>query len=297
MKGLIELKKKLTYGGGFPLVMSILALVLSIVAAAQEYIFRFAYNALFDEERDKVFVKSVIGYFTMEKDSVSVIRLYTEKAFILAIISFVVLVVLMSARKKKKLGGAEAGFMIFAGIACAIEPVMYIAHFFSNGVKDGLSDDNDGARFRCLYGLVMYALPLLICVFLIIIGLAIAIRLGHESFAVELEVHNKPEVLGEAPVMPVQDDFVPLNITPTQEHPVAPVAESFAQPVNNSFTAVAEPAPVIPEAIREQPSEPVVEQIVEPVIENKPTVTICPMCGKELALGAKFCKFCGAKIQ
>ena len=304
------MKKKLTYGGGAPLVLSVIALVLALGAAFQEYLARFIYNLMFDSDAEKIFVNNVAGFFTRTKNSVSVISLYTEKAFILVLVSLVVTLVLLGAKSKKKIVAGEAWITMITAAACAIEPIMYICYFFSSDFKDGFTADSDGVRFRCFYGFLIYALPMIICVLLFFAGLILAVRLGRETFSVEIEERIKtpaaPDLSGFA-AAPVAPAFIPdvnnsANVnnayTPAPQPVPAPVMEEAVYPQQPAAEAVIEVAnDVASPAAEETAAEAVqAEPEVDPIItEEAPKAAFCNVCGQELAYGAKFCKNCGAK--
>ncbi len=313
--------KKMTHGGGAPVVLSIIALVLGLVASFQEYIFRFIYNTAFDADSEKVFVNSVIGYFEMNRNDVRVISMFAEKAFIVTIIALIAVVIFASSGKKKTVVSGQAIMLMGVSAACLIEPAVYLINFFSSDMKDGLSSDNDGIVFRTIYSLAMYALPVLVVLLLVIAGLIILCRIAAEQNKVE--VASKPaktkNVTLDAsnPIMPgiagvaVGGSFVSdaVNEAPQMQDVVAtPEYQQAAEPVQ---PVVEENASVFGEleAVEESVEEtvsvfeqqaPVVEEVqeavVEPVIEEAvPQTVFCANCGQQLAGNAKFCNNCGAR--
>ncbi len=285
------MKKKLTRGGGTPMILALIATVLGAIASFQEYIGRFVYNLAFDGDTDKIFVSDVIGYFTMERNSVNVISLYTEKAFILTLVALTAFITFAAASKKRKLVAGQAWALIITSAACCIEPVLYMNYFFSNKLTEGFSDSNDGVRFRTFYGFLIYALPIVISVLLSVAALIVLIRLtkevgvdvGREKVPAGTSYQSRinasvPEVPAEMPRAAAPENY----------------EEILAQPaVQQMPEAVAEQMPAA-EEIAEAGAE---ETVVEAIIPDAPSVTYCASCGQQLDPAAKFCNNCGAKRQ
>lgn len=294
------MKKRFTRGGGAPLVLTVIALIISLTAAFEEYIARFIYNLAFkDNKADKVFVSSIIGFFTMERNSVSVIRVYTEKAFIIALVAFAAFLVLAASARKKKIVSGEAWMMIISAAACAIEPVIYMIHFFSNSLYKNFSDSNDGVRFRSFYGFLIYALPLIAAFLLVLAGFILLIRLAREK-AVEIS-SEEPAAAGDDNNDTAADDTYAAAFMP-QTEPVMPEAAIPPQSDEPAFAAADEPkaepeipqaAPAAEEAAAEEPAEE--ETQPEPLITHEPEKVFCASCGNQLDPAAKFCNNCGAK--
>ncbi len=282
--------KKLTHGGGVPMVLSLIALILSLVASFQEYLFRFIYNIAFDADAEKVFVSNIIGYFTMTKNDVPVISMYTEKAFILAIISLAAFLIFVLSGKKKTIVGGEAIMLIASAGACLIEPVMYVINFLTGDMKSGLSADNDGERFRCFYGLLIYVLPMVISVLLIVAGLVILGRVAAEKNKVEVARKGAvaPVVAAPAFAQPMQPQMA-QNSVAMDEIAVPEVEPVIAQQAEEKFEEAAQQAQQVAETFEEKAAE------VEAVIEDAPKVVFCATCGNQLDPNAKFCNNCGTK--
>ncbi len=290
--------KKLTHGGGVPAVLSIIALVLSLIASFQEYFCRFIYNLAFDGDTDKVFVESILGYFTMDRNDVNVITLYTEKAFILAVVSLMAVLMFVLSGKKKTIVIGQAWTLAATAGVCLIEPVIYLVNFFSGDIKDGLSSDNDGVVFRTIYGLLIYALPAIVSLLLIISAIIILCRIGAEQNKVEVARKGlAPAVAGVAPVVAPAFPTNEMPVAPVFENPVIPQA---TQPENIMPEAVIPQnyAPIVEEAVREtveevapQPEAPA----IEPVIDDTPMSMFCANCGNPLDVNAKFCNNCGTR--
>lgn len=292
------MKKKFTRGGGAPLVLSLIALIVALAASFQEYLARFIYNiAPFDSDVEKVFLSNIAGYFTMERDSVSVIMMYTEKAFIMAVIAFAAFVLFASSANKKKIVAAEAWLIIAASAACLIEPVMYMSYFFSNNLQAGFSADLDGVKFRTMYGFLIYALPILVSALLILASLVVLVRLAKEE---------KVDISGAArPAEPIEPSAPVVFPTVSEQldnsvfaRPTEPTQEEMlsAQPTQDQNPTVEIPA------VDEEPEaeEPKAEEMpsVQPVIETAAESTqavFCANCGNKLDPNAKFCNNCGAK--
>ena len=296
--------KKMTHGGGVPVVLSIVALVLSLVASFQEYLLRFIYNTAFDAETEKVFVESIIGYFEMNRNGVQVISLFTEKAFILAIISLIAVVIFASSGKKKTIVSGQGIMLIGTAAACLIEPVIYLINFFGSDMKDGFSSDNDGEKFRCFYGLLIYALPALIAILLIVAGLVILCRIGAEKNKVEVaRKPGKAVAAAAAPVAAVA--AAPQEAQQMQEaayptdffQQAAPVQEEVQQKADEAESFFEDKAQETVGIFEEKAQEvqESAEQTVEPVIEEAVQQVFCPNCGQQLSANAKFCNNCGAK--
>lgn len=288
------MKKKFTRGGGAPLVLSLIALIVALAASFQEYLARFIYNiAPFDSDVEKVFLSNVAGYFTMERDSVSVITMYTEKAFIMAVIAFAAFVLFASSASKKKIVAGEAWLIIAASAACLIEPVMYMSYFFSNNLQAGFSDDLDGVKFRTMYGFLIYALPILVSALLMLASLIVLVRLAKED-AVSLSGGEtakpaEPLELSAPVVFPTVSEQLDNSVF---ARPAQPAQEEMpsVQPVEEAAAAEEIPTAEEPKA-EEMPSvQPVIEAVEESV-----QAVFCANCGNKLDPNAKFCNNCGAK--
>lgn len=292
------MKKKFTRGGGVPLVLSIIALIISLAASFQEYLARFIYNlAPFENDVDKVFVSSVTGYFTLERDSVSVINLCTEKAFILTIISFMAFLVFVSSAKKKKIVAGEAWLIITSAAACLIEPVIYMTYFFSNNLQSGFSADLDGVKFRTFYGFLIYALPILTSLLLMIAGLVILCRLARESAVTIEQAKDAAETVQEFSQMPAAP-FATVNDQLSQkfEQPAQPAVDTA--PVMEEAAVINAESPAEETAPAEEAAEAPAETVeTEAIIQTGETATFCPNCGNKLNANAKFCPNCGTKMN
>ena len=278
------MKKKFTRGGGAPLVLSIIALIFALAASFQEYLARFIYNiAPFDSDVEKVFLSNVAGYFTMERDSVSVITMYTEKAFIMAVIAFAAFLLFATSANKKKIVAGEAWLIIAASAACLIEPVMYMSYFFSNNLQAGFSDDLDGVKFRTMYGFLIYALPILVSALLMVASLIVLVRLAKEE---------KVDISGVAaqPAEQIEPSAVfakPSELAQEEMPPVQPAEETTTEE-----TPAAEEVPTAEEPKEEE--MPAVQPVIEAAAESAQAV-FCANCGNKLDPNAKFCNNCGAK--
>lgn len=291
------MKKKFTRGGGAPLVLTVIALIISLAAVFEEYIARFIYNLAFkDSKADKVFISSIIGFFTMERNSVSVIRVYTEKAFIIALVAFAAFMILVTSARKKKIVGGEAWMMIISAAACAIEPVIYMMQFFSNGLHKNFSDSNDGVRFRSFYGFLIYALPLIATFLLVLAGFILLIRLAREK-SVVISTED-PDTAGDDSNAAYDDTYAPSFMPQTEAVMPEAVMPQSDEPA--AADIVPEPEPEIPqvtpivetEAVADVPEE---ETQPEPLITHEPAKVFCANCGNQLDPAAKFCNNCGAK--
>ncbi len=290
------MKKKFTRGGGAPLVLSIIALIAALAASFQEYIARFIYNiAPFDSDVEKVFLSNVAGYFTMERDSVSVITMYTEKAFIMAVIAFAAFLLFATSANKKKIVAGEAWLIIAASAACLIEPVMYMSYFFSNNLQAGFSDDLDGVKFRTMYGFLIYALPILVSALLMLASLIVLVRLAKEE---------KVDISGAArPAEPVEPSAPVVFPTVSEQldnsvfaKPAEPAQEEMpsVQPVEETTTEETPAAEEVPTAEGPKDEMPSVQPVIEAAAESTQAV-FCANCGNKLDPNAKFCNNCGAK--
>ena len=292
------MKKKFTRGGGAPLVLSIIALIFALAASFQEYLARFIYNiAPFDSDVEKVFLSNVAGYFTMERDSVSVITMYTEKAFIMAVIAFAAFLLFATSANKKKIVAGEAWLIIAASAACLIEPVMYMSYFFSNNLQAGFSDDLDGVKFRTMYGFLIYALPILVSALLMAASLIVLVRLAKEEKVDISGVAAQPaeQIEPSAPVVfPTVSEQLdntvfakPSELAQEEMPPVQPAEETTTEE-----TPAAEEVPTAEEPKADE--EPSVQPVIEAAAESTQAV-FCANCGNKLDPNAKFCNNCGAK--
>lgn len=292
------MKKKFTRGGGAPLVLTVIALIISLIAAFEEFIARAVYNAAFDTKTDKVFLSDIIGFFTMDRNSVSVIRIYTEKAFILALVAFISFIVLAASARKKKIVSGEAWMMMITSAACAIEPVIYMTYFFSNDIYKNFSDSNDGVRFRSFYGFLIYALPLLAAFLLCLAGFILLIRLAKEKAVyindetAEITAESVTAADTETAYVPPMSDsiFRPQAeaVMPEAVLPVQTAPEAEAAP-ETSEENTSEPEEILQTVPAETAQEP------EPVITYEAEKVFCGNCGQQLDPAAKFCNNCGAK--
>lgn len=300
------MKKKLTRGGGAPLVLTLIALIISLIAAFEEYLFRFIYNLAFDKKADKIFVSDITGIFSMDRDSVSVIRVYTEKAFIMTVIALIAFIVLAASARKKKIVAGEAWMMITSAAACTIEPIIYMSYFFSNGLQENFSADNDGVRFRSFYGFLIYALPILAAALLIIAGFILLIRLAKEQaveIAVEEDTYTEPvsdTYQPEVPIAQPQAAAVMAEVVIPQQ-PLEPAVdirqaadaqENITAPVMEQITPVAEAAPTEETVVTEDlQAQPLITHEPDPAVQK----VFCANCGQQLEPSARFCNNCGTK--
>lgn len=242
-------RKKLTESGGGICFLAFLSLLVSVMGLIMEFLGTLGYNRYSDVEQNYVFASNLSDYiFTY------------EKSIITAVISLITFFVFLAYRKKKKIGADFSMMLIFSSLVCAIKPLAFLVYVFNDSeFLELFSESGDSRTFLAIMTVLIHALPLISCLFLLICGLVIALKLIREDFRAEVPVLTFEKPVVESIEKP---DYEVKNNNYPQQSDEAPT------------NAVAVSADITPEQS-----------------ERK-----CPACGAKLKPDAKFCQLCGEKI-
>lgn len=261
-------RKKLTEAGGGVCLLAFTAAFISAMGLAMEFLGALGYNRYADVAQTYVFAKDAQDYiFTYDKSIIT---------FLISITAFFIL---MAYRRKKKVGAELPAVLIISSAACAIKPVAFLLYALNNSeFVDLFRNSGDSRTFLAVMTVLVYALPLVSCLFLMICGLVLAIKLMGEEFRVEVPSLRFEEIVKD-------EDITEDLITKTEKKKTEEVIPDFEFKNSNYMP---------PEAAKEK-EEKAVEASVVMVNESKDGK--CPHCGEKLKADARFCQSCGGKIE
>lgn len=261
-------KKKLTEAGGGVCLLAFTAVLISAMGLAMEYLGSLGYNRYADVAQTYVFAANVYDYiFTYDKSIIT---------FLISITAFFIL---LSYRRKKKVGVELPSFLIISSLACSVKPVTFLVYVLNRSeFMDLFRNAGDSRTFLAVMSVLVYVLPLFACFFLFICGLVLFVKLLSETFTAEVPYmkYEKPEE--------TEDDKESVIISASENNKKEEIVPDF-EFVNSNY------APVDKKKITENTVEDVLHDTNAEKKENK-----CPHCGADLKPDAKFCQSCGGKI-
>ena len=171
-----KMKKKLTYGDGAPLALSVFAVILSAAAVFSEFIGRAVFNYFFDSKRSYILSAGKYMFFQNYGRVLTVFVLSVSFCFIL-----------LKSRKKKCVSASECSVVILASLTLGAYSFVQLCHEFKTGVFMNFSGLNDSELFISLFKYCVEAFTILPAVFLILSTLTMFARLSAETFKVNVE--------------------------------------------------------------------------------------------------------------
>lgn len=262
-------RKKLCDAGTAACIFSFVALLASAAGCALEFAGSEIYRMEFGDYNSKLFVDKCEEYFAAYENSVT--------SFVLAAAVFIICVI---NRKRKKIGAEMGALVTLVSAAAAIAPALYVYNYLEQDSTFRKMIEENGTnemQFMYVMQILMYALPLLACVFLFLCGITLWGRNATDSFLV-----NCPVMKMQPVHMP--EDYMEVKVQSKPEE----TAPSF-EFTNSNYTA---PEPSAIQSAQDISVPP--EQSAETVIPDTPR---CLKCGAVLKNGAKFCQRCGTKIE
>lgn len=263
------MKIKLTSTRGFPLVMMVIAFLISAVAAAQEFIAKEIYDNVFENpNRDYVLLENNGSFFDI----------YGFSAFMFVFTFFAM--ILYAAGAGKPSVGAKTGILtMFAGLSAMVVPVLNFAVKLDSGIFD-LTGFSDGDIFRRANLMITYLAPGLAAFLVFLAGLGLAIKAGGSKAVVFTAQTAQPVTVAQPAKAEPEIKVIPAESAVPASAPVTPVIQASDEAVIQS------PQP----EVNPQPE-------VKPASEAQTSADFCPACGTEIRPGTKFCRNCGAKIN
>lgn len=258
-------RKKLTEAGGGVCFLAFTAVIVSAMGLAMEFLGSLGYNRYDDVSQTYVFAPDIYDYiFTYDKSIVTFL------------ISLTVFFVLLAYRRKKKIGAELPTIMIISSVACAVKPVTFLVYALNNSeFVDLFNNAGDSKSFLAIMTVLIYALPLMSCLFIMICGIVITLKLIREDFKVEVPVMRFEKA---------QKDDATETVLPAVEKPVTEEIVPDFEFKNSNYMP----------SESEEPEIKAVPASAEMV--NEPKNDVCPRCGEQLKPDAKFCQSCGEKI-
>lgn len=283
VKGQDFMKKKLTNTKGFPLVMVIIAFLLSALSVLQEFIAINVYKSFFDNPTYN---------YVLTSNKMEFFNVYNS-AMVLFVLSFIIMVVFVAGAKKKTIGYKEGVLVAFSSIAIAVPIVLEFIYFLKTITFKSISNMGDGGKFRTYNELISYCVPLLVCLFLLLAGFGLIIKVKSSKAYVQI-IDETPE--------PVINQPSALNPLETNEQKVFDQAAAPAMAhggLTDSNNSEMIKTVIKPEKsqIKQQSDDASVETDIKES-QNAVLHNIkCSGCGKDLPAGIKFCRYCGVKIN
>ncbi len=260
-------RKKLTESGGGVCLLAFTAAFISAMGLAMEFLGSLGYNRYSDVAQTYVFAKSAQDYiFTY------------DKAIITFLISITTFFILMAYRRKKKVGAELPAIIIITSGACAVKPIAFLLYALNNSeFVDLFRNSGDSRTFLAVMTVLVYALPLVSCLFLMICGLVLAIKLMGEDFRVEVPSLRFEEIVKD-------EDITEDLIAKTEKKKTEEVIPNFEFKNSN----------YMPKEDKEKEDKAIEASAV---MVEKSNTEKCPHCGEKLKTDARFCQSCGEKIE
>ena len=170
------MRKKLTYGDGAPLALSVFAVILSAVAVFSEFIGRAVFNYFFETKRGYILSAGKYMFFQSY-----------GRALTVFVISAVFCYILLKSRKKKCVGSSECSLVLLASISLGAYSFAQLGHELKTGSFLNFAGLNDSELFISLFRYSVEAFTILPSVFLILSSLTMFARLSAETFKVRVE--------------------------------------------------------------------------------------------------------------
>ena len=170
------MRKKLTYGDGAPLALSVFAVILSAVAVFSEFIGRAVFNYFFETKRGYILSAGKYMFFQSYGRALNVF-----------VISAVFCYILLKSRKKKCVGSSECSLVLLASISLGAYSFAQLGHELKTGSFLNFAGLNDSELFISLFRYSVEAFTILPSVFLILSSLTMFARLSAETFKVRVE--------------------------------------------------------------------------------------------------------------
>ena len=170
------MRKKLTYGDGAPLALSVFAVILSAVAVFSEFIGRAVFNYFFESKREYILSAGKYMFFQNYGRALTV--------FIVSVSFFVIL---FKSRKRKFVGTSECAVVMLTSASMGAYSIVQLGHELKTGSFLNFAGLNDSELFISLFRYCVEAFTILPAVFLILSSLTMFARLSAETFKVRVE--------------------------------------------------------------------------------------------------------------
>lgn len=170
------MRKKLTYGDGAPLALSVFAVIISAAAVFSEFIGRAIFNYFFQSKREYILSAGKYMFFQNYGRAVTV--------FIVSISFFVIL---FKARKKKCVGTSECSVVMLTSLSLGAYSIVQLGHEIKTGMFFDFAGLNNSELFISLFRYCVEAFTILPAVFIILSSLTMFARLSAETFKVKIE--------------------------------------------------------------------------------------------------------------
>ncbi len=170
------MRKKLTYGDGAPLALSIFAVILSAAAVFSEFLGRAVFNYFFESKRE--YILSAGKYMFFQNYG---------RALTVFIISISFCVILFKSRKRKCVGASECAVVMLTSLSMGAYSIVQAGHELKTGRFLDFAGLNDSELFISLFRYCVEAFTILPAVFIILSSLTMFARLSAETFKVKVE--------------------------------------------------------------------------------------------------------------
>ena len=171
-----KMRKKLTYGDGAPLALSVFAVVMSAAAVFSEFIGRAVFNYFFETNRSYILSSGRYMFFQNYGRAVTVF-----------IVSAIFCFILLKARKRKFIGTSECWLVMLTSLSIGAYSIAQLGHELKTGSFMDFVGLNDSELFISLFRYSVEAFTILPTVFLILSSLTMLARLSAETFKVMVE--------------------------------------------------------------------------------------------------------------
>lgn len=171
-----KMRKKLTYGDGVPLALTVFAAIISGVAVFSEFIGRAVFNYFFESKRDYILSAGKYMFFQNYGRTLTVF-----------IVSVSFCLILIKSRKKKCIGTSECWIVMLTSMSLGAYSIVQFGHEFKTGAFLDFAGLNNSELFISLFRYLVEAFTILPAVFLILSSLAMFARLSAETFRVKVE--------------------------------------------------------------------------------------------------------------
>ena len=170
------MRKKLTYGDGAPLALSVFAVILSALAVFSEFIGRNVFNYFFETRRTYILSAGKYMYFQNYGRALTVFVVSAAFCFIL-----------IKSRKRKSIGSAECSVVMLTSLSLGAYSAAQLGHELKTGSFLDFAGLDDSELFISLFRYGVEAFTILPALFLILSSLTMFARLSAETFKVRVE--------------------------------------------------------------------------------------------------------------
>ena len=261
--------KKLTNSGGGVCFLTGAAAVFALCAAAVDFIAGAVYVQFYERQ-----------IYDMTPDPIDFVSA-NGNSIALGVFALIMFVKALNAGKAKYMSREFGLTGVLMGLAFSLKPLAAGLQLQrDNGFNGYFETDYDSDKFRGAMEICRYSVPLLVCLLLLIAGIAVLAKLGGEDFTVEVPVGKKTKK--SVPAQKEEESAIGFGGGTQAVQGLTGETKPATYSGNTEENAAAENVSVN----REAPQQ----------TQKRPTVKLCPNCGELVGEDELFCASCGQKM-